>query len=234
MRHLKRFTAGLALGVLTTLAAGEALAQSGLVQKSVAVSLTRTVNQKLVQRDAYISGACGAGVACAHRDTSEAIYVGDWYWGIARGAVARPIIGNDTSFVLGTLYMTAQGTAGADTVTVWRDVSADGLNWTTPDSASASLAAGSNLSQDASDSTTTIMTAVPVPATPSSTSRSGAITYRASPWMPSGGVTRLSTTDVQYVRFRVRMTTGDGALSGAGVQLRWQYPALGALSTLSQ
>ncbi len=227
-RNRARGLAAVALLALSVLIPTAAQAWDAPKQKIVDVWWLRSENGGTTRSQVYLPGKCGAGVSCVAQDTSDIIDTSDWFEQNRRIYTAEPIIASDTLSRFGTLLVRAAGGALADTVTIYRDVSVDGVTWTVIDSIAGHVNAigGSHTSSAISDSLVLIMTNVASPS--GSSNRVGSYTWNASPFMTITGISALAARNFFYIRFRIHMTAGDGAstLSSRGVSAQFSYPAV--------
>lgn len=195
--------------------------------KVVDVWWERQENGGTTRNKTYLPGKCGAGVICVAQDSSSSIDVSDWFENNRRIYTAEPIIASDTLSRFGTLLVRAAGGALADTLTIFRDVSVDGVTWSVVDSIAGHVNAigGSHTSSAVSDSLVLIMTNVTNPG--GGTSRVGSYTWNASPFTVITGITALAGRNFNFIRFRIHMSAGDGAgASDRGVSAQFMYPAV--------
>lgn len=170
----------------------------------------------------------GSGVAIAAQDTSTAIDVSDWFYRRSMAVRATsPAGASGDSCVMGTLTIT--GTSSTiDTFVVSREVSSDGFVWSVPDSQVAHISSANTMGGFAvgTDSVRVVGTSITVSPLVSTSFTKASITYSALPGAGSANVTAQAMFDVNYVRFRIHMTSGDAAAAGStgGFSATWTYP----------
>ena len=172
--------------------------------------------------------AAGVGIAVAPQDTAVVDISDHWYRSASNIPRAFPGAGAASDSVwVGTL--TIEGTSSTiDTLFIFKDVSPDGVNWTGNDSLAYHLVTGQvavGIVAASSDSVRPILATTGQGALQAG--KKATITFFGYPAMTSLGITGLALADVNFVRFRIKMTPGDFAAAGttAGVRGSFRYPA---------
>jgi hypothetical protein len=167
------------------------------------------------------------GVAVAPQDTAI-VKVFDHFYRFQPNVI-RPFPGAGLagdSLWFGSLSIT--GTSSTiDTCVFFRDVSPDGFNWTLVDSAVTHIVSGqvaSAIHASGADSVRFILTAFDA----TSPAKKGVASFFGYPVMAAAGITAQALNDVNFIRFRVKMTPGDYAAAGttAGLTGSFRYPAV--------
>jgi len=230
---MKRFTLGflMALAILG-LASCSAQAQVVVVREK---TLTFQRTDAALSPPSYVTSfsdgnhpVAGRGIAVAPQDTAI-VDISDHFYRYQPNVIrAFPGAGTAGDSVwVGTLSIKGSGTT-IDSVTFFRDVSADGFTWTTVDSSIAHIVSGQvpiTVYATASDSARAILASTLDPVAPN---KQAVISLFAYPAMSSGGITAQALNDVNFIRFRMRMTVGDFAAAGTtgGFTATFRYPAV--------
>jgi len=158
-------------------------------------------------------------------DTTAPVAIYDHFYRFNNhGVAAFPGSGSAADSVfLGALSL--EGTSSTiDTFVVYRQISVDGISWTSADSAGYSHAIGTGTDY-ATDATLTYARGI------GSTLDLGpakrlTLLYFGHPNMTASGITRRAIRDVNFVRFIVTMTGGDAYNAGRnnGLRARFTYP----------
>jgi hypothetical protein len=178
----------------------------------------------------------GAGVvntSILAADTTQSIPIADHYFKrtpafrAAAGGVLGSVGSGDTSAVFGILALKSTAST-IDTIKVEKQISLDGLAWSTVDSVSASVQSisGTITIQPVAGDSCSIKLASVTQDINGNTIGAGAIFFRCNPFAESDNVTRLALVNVNYVRFIIWMTGGDQLNAGVngGVYGKFSYP----------
>lgn len=161
-------------------------------------------------------------------DTSAAILVNDHMLNAIPLARTTAVSTADSTAIFGTLNITTTGSS-IDTIYFYRDVSTDGKVWVVCDSLQCrTQQSNSTKIADVASNDYASFIGTTVTDASGGTTSALSIPFNVIPGMTTKGITAYATFGVNYVRFRIGMTTGDYYNAGAngGFTATFNYPAM--------